>query len=95
MTMTKEALISSIREMDQKISRAEAITLLNALLEIMKQTLENGEDIMISRFGKFCVKEKNGRNGRNPATKESLFLEARRVVVFRCSPLLKQKINES
>ena len=48
---------------------------------------------MISGFGKFCVKEKNERRGRNPATGEDLMLESRRVVVFRCSPVLRDKVN--
>jgi len=65
----------------------------DSLLEIIKQTLENGEDILISGFGKFCVKEKRKRRGRNPATEEDLMLDARRVVTFRCSGLLKDKLN--
>jgi len=63
------------------------------LLEIIKNTLENGQDVLISGFGKFCVKEKNSRRGRNPQTGKDLTLEARRVVTFKCSSALKDKIN--
>jgi integration host factor subunit alpha len=59
----------------------------------MKQTMENGEDILISGFGKFCVNEKKARKGRNPATGEPMMLSKRRVVVFRCSNILREKVN--
>jgi len=58
-----------------------------------KDTLVNGEDVLISGFGKFCVKDKKRRRGRNPATGEDLTLESRRVVTFRCSPVLRDKVN--
>jgi len=64
-----------------------------SLLEIIKSTLESGEDVLISGFGKFCVKNKNERSGRNPQNGNALYLEARRVVAFRSSPLLIGKIN--
>ncbi|MBW2609488.1 MAG: HU family DNA-binding protein [Deltaproteobacteria bacterium] len=51
----------------------------------MKKTIESGEDVLISGFGKFCVNEKNERKGRNPQTESALMLDARRVVVFKCS----------
>jgi integration host factor subunit alpha len=63
------------------------------LLELIKGTLENGEDLMISGFGKFCVKEKNARKGRNPATGEDLLLDSRKVITFKCSQGLREKIN--
>jgi integration host factor subunit alpha len=59
----------------------------------MQQTLSSGEDILISGFGKFCVKEKKERRGRNPETGNEMILEARRVVTFRCSEKLKEKLN--
>jgi integration host factor subunit alpha len=59
----------------------------------MKRSLESGEDVMISGFGKFCVKEKKERKGRNPATGESMILKPRKVVIFRCSGKLRDKIN--
>lgn len=67
--------------------------LLETLLELMKSNLEKGEDVLISGFGKFCVKAKNQRRGRNPATGADMLLDQRRVVTFRCSHLLREKIN--
>ena len=75
------------------LSKPRSAQVVDSLLEIIKETLENGEDILISGFGKFCVKEKRKRRGRNPATEEDLMLDARRVVTFRCSGLLKDKLN--
>ncbi len=63
------------------------------MLEIIKNTLENGEDMLLSGFGKFCVRDKKKRRGRNPATGDRMMLDARRVVVFKCSGMLRDKIN--
>jgi integration host factor subunit alpha len=63
------------------------------LLEILKIRLESGKDVLISGFGKFCVKEKRERRGRNPQTGEDMMLGARRVVTFRCSSAFREKIN--
>jgi integration host factor subunit alpha len=68
--------------------------LVETLLEIIKSTLVSGEDVMISGFGKFCVKDKRERKGRNPATGEDMMLAPRRVVTFRTSGKLREKINE-
>ena len=73
--------------------KSEAGQAFQSLLEIIKQTLESGEDILISGFGKFCVKEKKERKGRNPATGNDMTLEGRRVVTFKCSGKLKEKLN--
>jgi integration host factor subunit alpha len=67
--------------------------MLETLLELIKGNLEIGEDVLISGFGKFCVKDKNERRGRNPATGDDMILDGRRVVTFRCSHLLRDKIN--
>ncbi len=61
----------------------------------MKKTLESGEDVLISRFGKFCVRDKGKRRGRNPQTGEDKMLGARRVVVFKCSGVLREKMDRS
>jgi integration host factor subunit alpha len=60
---------------------------------MIKRTLESGEDVLISSFGRFCVKEKRKRRGRNPATGDDMMLEPRRVVTFKCSGKLRDKIN--
>ena len=65
------------------------------LLEIIKKTLESGEDVLISGFGKFCVKNKKERRGRNPQTGDDMMVDARRVVTFKCSGVLKRKIDKA
>jgi integration host factor subunit alpha len=63
------------------------------LLELVEKTLESGEDVLVSGFGKFCVRQKKERKGRNPATGQDLMLGSRKVVTFKCSPILRSKIN--
>jgi len=59
----------------------------------MKSTLESGEDVLVSGFGQFCVNEKRQRRGRNPSTGEDLMLDARKVVAFKCSGRLRERVN--
>ena len=74
--------------------KSQSIETVESLFELIKKTLDSGEDVMISGFGKFCVKEKKERKGRNPATGESLLLKPRKVVTFKSSGKLRGKINE-
>jgi integration host factor subunit alpha len=74
-------------------TKNEASDHLEYLIEIIKSTLESGENVKISNFGKFEVKEKKERTGRNPVTNSDMILRARRVVVFKCSANLKKRIN--
>jgi integration host factor subunit alpha len=67
--------------------------IVESLLEIIKNTLTSGEDVLISGFGKFSVKEKNERKGRNPATGEDMMLDPRKVVTFKCSGKLRDRVN--
>jgi integration host factor subunit alpha len=90
--LTKEKIIDSIYN-QVGLSKSQSRTVVERLLEIMKQSLESGEDILISGFGKFVVKQKSARRGRNPQTTEDLQLRARRVVVFKTSGVLRDKIN--
>ena len=92
MTLTKAALIEKIAELNG-FPKKRATETVEALLEIIKSTLESGEDVLISGFGKFCVREKSERKGRNPATGSDLMLRPRKVVTFRCSGKLRDKIN--
>ena len=92
MALTKEKIIDSIYN-QVGLSKSQSRTVVERLLEIMKQSLESGENILISGFGKFVVKEKSARRGRNPQTTEDLQLRARRVVVFKTSGVLRDKIN--
>ena len=92
MTLTKAMIIDVIHN-QLGYPKNKSAELLEILLEIMKSTLERGEDVLISGFGKFCVKDKQERRGRNPATGDDMILSKRRVVTFRCSHLLRSKIN--
>jgi len=90
--LTKNELVEKIIEKNN-LNPTEAKDTLENLFEIMKSTLATGEDIMISGFGKFQVTEKAPRKGRNPATGETMILEKRRIVTFKCAGKLKDKIN--
>jgi len=92
MTLTKYLIIDSIYQ-NTDVNKTQSVQTFETTLEIIKSTLESGEDILISGFGKLCVKEKKERKGRNPATGKGLMLGARRVVTFKCSGLLRDKIN--
>jgi len=92
MTLTKSHIVESLTE-QLGFQRKSSTEILETLLEIIKNNLENGDDVLISGFGKFCVKEKNSRRGRNPSTGEDMILDGRKVLVFRCSHLLREKIN--
>ena len=92
MTLTKARLLESISKR-LELRKGRSSQLLETLLEILMKTLESGEDVLISRFGKFSVKEKGERKGRNPATGDALTLRARRVVTFQCSTTLRDKIR--
>ncbi len=92
MALTKENIVNKVYN-QCGFSKTKSIELIEATLETIKQTLETGEDVLISGFGKFSVKGKSERRGRNPATGNDLMLGARRVVNFRCSPVLKKGIN--
>jgi integration host factor subunit alpha len=90
--LTKEKIINSIYN-QVGLSKNQSRVVVERLFEIVKNSLENGEDLLISGFGKFVVKEKSARRGRNPQTTEDLQLRERRVVVFKTSGVLRDKIN--
>jgi len=90
--LTKDKIISEVYA-KLGLRKNDARQVVEQLLEIMKRTLESGEDLLISGFGKFVVKEKKARRGRNPQTRRDLQLRARRVVVFKTSGILRKKIN--
>jgi integration host factor subunit alpha len=92
MTLTKANIVDAIHD-ELGFPKNRSAELIEILLEQIKNTLDNGQDVLISGFGKFCVKEKKARRGRNPATGADMMLEQRRVVTFRCSHLLREKIN--
>jgi integration host factor subunit alpha len=90
--LTKEKMINRLQT-QAGLSKQESRAAVEKVLDIMKDTLARGEDLLISGFGKFSVKQKNARRGRNPQTKENLILRARKVVVFKTSGVLRNLIN--
>ena len=92
MTLTKVQIVESIQN-QAGFPKNKSSEIVETLLEVIKGTLESGEDVLVSGFGRFCVKQKKKRKGRNPATGESMMLEPRKVVTFKCSGTLKDKIN--
>jgi integration host factor subunit alpha len=92
MTLTKAQIVDIIHE-ELPFPKNKSTEVIEGLIEIIKKTLESGEDVLISGFGKFCVKNKRERRGRNPATGDDLILSQRKVVTFKCSGKLREKIN--
>ena len=92
MDLTKAQIVNAVQN-HLNLPKNKSTKIVEALLEIIKSTLESGEEVLISGFGKFCVKEKRGRRGRNPATGEAMMLAPRKVVTFKCSGKLRDKIN--
>ena len=92
MTLKKVNIIEAVA-VQNGFPKKQSSEIVETILELIKSTLESGEDVMISGFGKFSVKEKNERRGRNPATGEAMILAPRKVVTFRCSEKLRDKIN--
>jgi len=92
MTLTKVQIVESIHNRIG-LPKNKTTEIVETLLEIIKSSLASGEDVLISNFGRFCVKEKAERKGRNPATGDDLMLEPRKVVTFKCSGKLRDRIN--
>ena len=92
MTLTK-AIIAEAISKKMSYTNMESLEMVDSLLEIIKQTLESGEDVLISGFGKFSVKEKMERQGRNPQNGQPMLLAPRKVLTFKCSGKLRDRIN--
>ena len=92
MTLVKENLIQTLY-LQAGLSRRESKVLVDNVFELIKKSLESGDDVLVSGFGKFSVRSKAPRRGRNPSTGKDLTLDARRVVMFKCSGVLRDKIN--
>ncbi len=95
MTLTKADLVQQVYKKHPSLTKAQATDSVEAFLAIAKASLIGGEDLLLSGFGKFNVKDKKARRGRNPQTGDELTLEARRVVTFKPSGILRAKINQS
>lgn len=91
-SLTKAQIVDNIQE-QTGLTKVKATETVEILLEIIKSSLAIGEDVLISGFGKFCIKEKKKRKGRNPATGDEMMLNERRVVTFKCSGKLRDRIN--
>jgi len=94
MTLTKAQIIEEI-SIRNGLTRKKSTETVETLFEIIKSTLESGEDVLITGFGKLCVKQKAERRGRNPATGEDLMLAPRKVVTFKCSGKLWERLNKN
>ena len=92
MTLSKVQIVESIHN-QIGLPKNKSTEIVETFLEVIKSTLASGEDFLIPNFGKFCVKEKTERKGRNPNTGDDLMLEPRKVVTFRCSGKIRETIN--
>lgn len=92
MALTKAHITATIQN-QLGFTNKQSIEMVEIILEAMKRELETGQDVLISGFGKFCVKDKRERRGRNPATGDDMMLKERRVVTFKCSENLRKKVN--
>ncbi len=93
MALTKNEIVGKVNELG--FTKKKSTDVIESLLEIIKNSLIQGDDVLVSGFGKFCVKEKKPRRGRNPATGQDLMLRERKVVTFKCSGKLRDKINSN
>ena len=94
MTLTKADIAKKIAD-DCGFMKGEAIEIMDKLLDIIKSKLLAGEDVLVSGFGKWSVNSKDARRGRNPQTGEDLIIDARRVITWKYSPVLKGSVNKS
>ena len=85
-TLTKAHIVEAVAEANG-YTRNKSFVIVEILLELIKAGLESGEDVMISGFGRFCLKEKAKRRGRNPGTGKDLILAPRKVVTFKWGKL--------
>ena len=92
MALTKADIIEAIRS-NNDLTVKQSTDIVESTIDILKDTLASGEDVLISGFGKLRVKQKTERKGRNPATGEDLMLEPRTVVTFKCSGKLRERVN--
>ncbi len=93
MALTKNDIVASVHGLG--FNKKKSVDIIETLLDIIKNTLADGNDLLVSGFGKFCIKNKNKRRGRNPATGADLILKERKVVSFKCSGKLRDKVNHN
>ena len=93
MGLTKLDIVESVAKQNG-LPKTKSFEIVETMLGLIKKSLESGEDVLITGFGKFCVKMKKERRGRNPATGEDMMLAPRKIVTFKCSGKLKDKVNK-
>ncbi len=93
MTLTKAGLVQQVYKNHDNLTKSQVTDSVEAFLRLSKKSLVNGSDLLLSGFGKFSLRDKRPRRGRNPQTGDDLILEARRVVTFKLSGILWDKIN--
>jgi integration host factor subunit alpha len=93
MKVTKAELINKVCASNPNLIKVKAYDAVETVLLLIKNSLENGNDVLLSGFGKFYIKDKSARKGRNPITGDALMLDARRVVTFKPSRKLRKKVN--
>ena len=91
-TLTKAHIVEKLFARNL-FTKGESAQIIETLFELIKQSLQDGEDVMISGFGKFSVREEHQRKGRNPQSGEPMTLAPRKVVTFKCSTVLREKMN--
>ena len=92
MTLTKAEIAEQVHKQLGR-NKKESARMVQALFEIIKDCLEDGKDVMISGFGKFSIRDRGERSGRNPLTGDTIMLSAKKIVTFKCSGKLREKIN--
>ena len=93
MSLTKDKLITRLQA-QVGLDKQESRQIVERVLGIMKDTLAGGDNVLISGFGKFSVRQKKARRGRNPQTKAALTLGPRKVLVFKASGVLRERMNK-
>jgi len=93
MAMTKKDIVIKINT-EIGISKKDCVKIVESVFDIIKDDLDKGNDVMISGFGKWTVKAKKERRGRNPKTGKEMRIDARRVVTFKSSNVLRDKVND-
>ena len=93
-TLTKTDLVDKIYASHGALTKSQAVEAVELFLSLAKTSLIRGDDLLLSGFGKFSVRDKRQRRGRNPQTGSTLILEARRVVTFKPSGLLRDRLNK-
>ncbi|MFQ5519185.1 MAG: integration host factor subunit alpha [Mariprofundus sp.] len=90
--MTKAEIAKSVHER-VGLTKKESTQIVESVLDAIRQSLEKGENVKLSGFGHFIVRQKHARRGRNPKTGTDITIAPRSVVTFRASPLLKNKLT--